>query len=75
MSTIANPAAQETMKVVAMSGFGPIDTFRLEERKMPAPNTGEIRIRIKSTCFNPVDWKIRKDWYGGDPKQVMVVEE
>ena len=62
------------MQVVAMNGFGPLDTFALEKRKTPTPETGEVRIRIKSVGFNPVDWKIRKNWYGGDPKQVMGCE-
>lgn len=64
----------EVMEVVAINGFGSVDTFALEKRKMPNPNTGEIRIQIKSAGFNPVDWKIRKNWYGGDSKQVMGCE-
>jgi NADPH:quinone reductase len=71
MSTLAGIATPEVMKVIAMNGFGPVDTFRIEERKTPAPKTGEIRIRIKSAGFNPVDCKIRKNWYGGNSKQVM----
>ncbi len=64
----------EVMKVVAMNGFGSTDTFTLEKRKIPNPNAGEIRIQIKSVGFNPVDWKIRKNWYEGDSKQVMGCE-
>lgn len=60
-----------TMRVIAMNGFGPIETFAMEERVKPRPQEGEIRIRIKAAGFNPVDCKIRKNWYGGDPRQVM----
>lgn len=62
---------KETMNVVAMDGFGSLETFKLEERKTPSPKSGEIKIQIKSAAFNPVEWKIRKNWYGGDSKQVL----
>lgn len=74
MNTLAghgNCSRSDVMKVVAMNGFGSADTFRLEEREKPNPKEREIRIRIKSAGFNPVDWKIRQNWYGGDPKQVL----
>jgi len=59
------------MKVIAMNGFGSIDTFKLEERKIPSPKEKEVRIKIISSGFNPVDWKVRKNWYGGDEKQIL----
>lgn len=64
-------SALSTMKTVAMNGFGGVETFQVEQRALPNPKDGEIRIRIKVAGFNPVDWKIRENWYGGDPKQIM----
>lgn len=59
------------MKVVAMKGFGSADVLILEDRLIPMPKEGEVRIRIKASSFNPVDWKIREGWYGGDSHQVL----
>ena len=59
------------MKVIAINGFGSVETFRLESREEPFPKENEVRIRIVAAGFNPVDWKIRCNCYGGDPKQVL----
>jgi NADPH:quinone reductase len=71
---ITNTEVFEMMKVVALNGFGSIESFQDELREEPIPKEGELKIRIKAAGFNPVDWKIRKNWYGGDPKQVMGCE-
>lgn len=54
-----------------MNGFGSADLLSLQERPLPLPQKGEVRIRIKAAGFNPVDWKIRSGWYGGDPHQIL----
>ncbi len=54
-----------------MNGFGPADLLTLQERPIPLPKEGQVRIRIKAAGFNPVDYKIRQGWYGGDPHQIL----
>jgi hypothetical protein len=40
---------------------------------MPIPDVkkGYVRIKVKATSFNPVDWKIRKGNFGGTFPIVM----
>jgi NADPH:quinone reductase-like Zn-dependent oxidoreductase len=59
------------MKAVIMNGFGPAKKLTLGDRPTPVPLEKEVLIRIKATGFNPVDWKIRDGWYGGDPHQIL----
>jgi len=51
--------------------FGSCDTLAMQEIATPVPKEGEVRIRIKASAFNPVDWKIREGWFGGSPQQVL----
>jgi NADPH2:quinone reductase len=60
-----------TMKAVVMSGYGSAEVFSLQEVPSPIPHEGEIRIRVKASGFNPVDWKIREGWYGGPPPKIL----
>ena len=62
---------KDQMRVIAMNGFGGVETFKLETRTKPNPKEGEVRICIKVAGFNPVDCKIRENWYGGDANQVL----
>ena len=59
------------MKAVCMEKFGSRDVFSLQEVPKPEPREGEIRILIKASGFNPVDWKIREGWYGGKPPKIL----
>lgn len=59
------------MKVVMMTQFGSSDTLAMQEMAKPEAKEGEVRIRIKAAAFNPVDWKIREGWFGGNPQQVL----
>jgi len=59
------------MQAVVMEGFGSIDRFTIQKVPLPLPKEGEVRIRIKAAGFNPVDWKIREGWYGGDSHQIL----
>lgn len=68
MSTLVATAA---MKGVGMNGFGSVNTFILRETPRPSPQEREVRIRIKSAGFNPVDYKIRQGWYEGDSHKIL----
>jgi NADPH:quinone reductase-like Zn-dependent oxidoreductase len=59
------------MQAIVMKGFGSIDLLSLQKAPKPSPKEGEVRIRIKAAGFNPVDWKIREGWYGGNPHQIL----
>ena len=59
------------MKAIVMNGFGSADLLNLQEIPVPSPKEGQVRIRIKAAGFNPVDWKIRQGWYGGNPHQIL----
>lgn len=54
-----------------MNGFGSADLLNVQDLPTPFPKDHEVRIRIKAAGFNPVDWKIREGWYGGDPHQIL----
>lgn len=62
------------MMTVAMKQFGPVDTFVDEFAAIPRPKAGEIQIQVYAAGFNPVDTKIRRGWYGGNPDQVLGFE-
>lgn len=47
------------MKAVVLKDFGDVNKLRLEEVKEPAVGPGEVRVRVRATSINPIDWKIR----------------
>lgn len=47
------------MKAVVFSDFGPSSVLRLEDRPVPEPGPGEVRVRIAVSGVNPTDWKSR----------------
>lgn len=48
------------MKAQVLHQFGGVENFRLEELPVPEPKPGYVRIRVKATSVNPVDYKIRR---------------
>ncbi len=53
------------MKAIAINAFGDSSQFKLLDLPMPEPKENEVRLRIKASGFNPVDYKIREGHYGG----------
>lgn len=47
------------MKAVRVHAYGGLDVLRYEDAPKPAPNEGEILVRIHAAGVNPVDWKVR----------------
>lgn len=47
------------MKAVVMEQFGDVNQLQLEDVDEPAVGSGEVRVRVRATSINPVDWKIR----------------
>jgi NADPH2:quinone reductase len=47
------------MKSIVYTRHGSADVLRLEERELPEPGAGEVRVRIVVSGVNPTDWKKR----------------
>lgn len=47
------------MKAIVLEQFGGVDKLQLEDVDEPAVGAGEVRVRMRATSINPVDWKIR----------------
>lgn len=47
------------MKAVVLEDFGDVNKLQLEEVDEPPVGRGEVRVRVRATSINPVDWKIR----------------
>jgi NADPH2:quinone reductase len=47
------------MRAIVFTSTGPSDVLRLEERPIPEPGDGEVRVRIAVSAVNPTDWKNR----------------
>jgi len=52
------------MKVIVIEQFGGDEVFLEKELPLPKPARNEVRIKIKTTGFNPVDCKIRAGEFG-----------
>ncbi|UPZ26601.1 NADP-dependent oxidoreductase [Streptomyces sp. LRE541] len=53
------------MKAVRFHEYGSPDVLRYEDVEQPVPGTGEVRIRVAATSFNPVDGNIRAGFMQG----------
>ncbi|MFK0152333.1 NADP-dependent oxidoreductase [Streptomyces sp. NPDC090493] len=53
------------MKAVRFHEYGDPGVLRYEDVELPAPGTGEVRIRVAATSFNPVDGNIRAGFMRG----------
>ncbi|SDZ24529.1 NADPH:quinone reductase [Herbiconiux ginsengi] len=47
------------MRAIVYTSNGPSDVMRLEERPIPEPAAGEVRVRVAVSAVNPTDWKNR----------------
>ncbi|WP_172251790.1 NAD(P)-dependent alcohol dehydrogenase [Saccharibacillus deserti] len=50
------------MKAAVIRKYGGPDVFRIEEVKEPQPRAGEIKVRVRATSINPIDFKVRKGY-------------
>lgn len=48
------------MKAVQFAEFGGPEVLKTVEVDVPEPAAGQIRIKVKATGVNPIDWKLRK---------------
>ena len=47
------------MKAIAIEAFGGVDKLEMENVDDPAVGAGEVRVTVRATSINPIDWKIR----------------
>ena len=47
------------MKAIVLEQFGDANQLQVEDVDEPAVGPGEVRVRVRATSVNPVDWKIR----------------
>ena len=55
------------MKAVVYRATGDPDVLELEDREVPSPGAGEVRVRIHVSGVNPTDWKTRRGAAPGQP--------
>src|SRR3954447_15571272 len=55
------------MRAVSYSRTGEPDVLELEDRPVPEPGPGEVRVRIHRSGVNPTDWKSRRGAEPGTP--------
>ena len=51
------------MKAVVLHEYGEVDQLRYEEDDLPPVGEKEVRVRVRATSVNPIDWKIRSGAY------------
>jgi NADPH2:quinone reductase len=68
MLRLRNHRKPDTMQAITLSAHGGPDNFRLAELPIPPLRPGDVRIRVRSVAFNPVDAQIRR----GGPEGRMV---
>jgi NADPH:quinone reductase len=56
------------MKAVVLKQFGGVENFVLCEVKPPPLITGGVRVRLKATAFNPIDYQMRQ---GGTESKLL----
>lgn len=62
------------MKAIVIDSFGEVDLFQEKDLPIPKPGRGEVRVKLRATGFNPVDFKIRKGLFGGEFPLVLGVD-
>jgi NADPH:quinone reductase-like Zn-dependent oxidoreductase len=50
----------QTMRVIQVHTYGGSEVLKLEEKPRPAPQAGEVLLRVYAAGVNPIDWKIRQ---------------
>jgi len=53
-------APNATMKAVAFARYGGPEVLEVRDFPVPEPRSGQVRVRVRASTVNPLDWKIRR---------------
>jgi NADPH2:quinone reductase len=62
------------MKAIVLKDFGGVENLAMEEWDVPEPGAGDVRIKVSAASINPVDFKTRKGFLGGELPMVLGVD-
>ena len=57
------------MRAAQFSEFGGPEVLEVVDLPDPQPAAGQIRVKVRAAGINPVDWKLRRGFMGGDLPQ------
>ncbi len=57
---MATGAPQPTMKAVAFARYGGPEVLEVRDLPVPEPRSGQVRVRVRASTVNPLDWKLRR---------------
>jgi NADPH:quinone reductase-like Zn-dependent oxidoreductase len=57
------------MRAAQFSEFGGPEVLEVVELPDPQPAAGQIRVKVQAAGINPIDWKVRRGFMGGDLPQ------
>ncbi|MES2148928.1 MAG: NADP-dependent oxidoreductase [Pseudomonadota bacterium] len=61
------------MRAVVLTAHGTADNFVDMSLPEPAPNPGEVRVAVRATSFNPVDYQIRQGGHESKALRSMIL--
>jgi NADPH:quinone reductase-like Zn-dependent oxidoreductase len=56
----ANPPTKAQMQAVAFARYGGPEVLQVRVLPVPEPHGAEVRVRVRASTVNPIDWKIRR---------------
>ena len=63
------------MKAIVLDEFGSVDVMQLRDVDKPEPDAGQVRVAVRATNVNPIDWKMREGQmaarYGSDFPMIL----
>jgi NADPH:quinone reductase-like Zn-dependent oxidoreductase len=51
---------KHSVKRIEYDKYGGPETMRLEDFELPAPEAGQVAVKVKFASINPIDWKLRQ---------------
>jgi NADPH:quinone reductase-like Zn-dependent oxidoreductase len=58
------------MRAFQFHSYGGPEVLQLVETDEPHAGAGQVRIAVRATGVNPVDWKVREGLFGADPSSL-----